>query len=208
MGETGKRTRPQRENDGDDRYHRKRHHFKESSGDGELVVYRILCPARVIGSVIGKNGKVINVIRQETHAKIKIMDPFPGSNERVLTIYCYVRNKDERDADEDDMRPLCAAQDALLKVHATIVNAVATMDDSDSRRKEEVRILVPSSQAANIIGKSGSTIKRLRTKTRTLIKVTPKDPKDPGHSCAMGYDNFIQVRDCFYGIYFCNLNCY
>ncbi|XP_077243772.1 KH domain-containing protein At4g18375-like isoform X2 [Tasmannia lanceolata] len=194
MGETGKRTRPVRDNDSDEKYQKRRFNNKDNSGDGELVVYRILCPDSVIGSVIGKSGKVINNIRQETRSKIKVVDPFPGANERVITVYCHVRNKDDTEVDEDDTKPICPAQDALLKVHAAITDAMANVGDSDKKRKEEAHILVPSSQVANVIGKSGSTIKKLRTKTKTYIKVTPKDPNDPTHSCAMDFDSFVLIN--------------
>ncbi|THG04273.1 hypothetical protein TEA_030080 [Camellia sinensis var. sinensis] len=107
------------------------------------------------------------------------------------------RDKDEVEVDDefDDGEPLCPAQDALLKVQAAIANAVASVGDSDKKwkDKEECRILVPASQAANIIGKSGSTIKRLRSKTRTNIKITAKDASDPTHSCGMEFDNFVVV---------------
>ncbi|GMN43200.1 hypothetical protein TIFTF001_012407 [Ficus carica] len=208
MGESGKRFRSQRDHydgggEGKNQRRRTSYNRDERQGD-ELIVYRILCPVGVIGSVIGKSGKVINSIRQESRAKIKVVDPFPGANHRVLTIYCYVREKDEVEIEDEfnERRPLCAAQDALLKVHVAIANAVAAAGDSDRKRKdrdrdrgrsEECQILVPTSQSANVIGKAGATIKRLRSKTRTSIKVCSKDPSDPTHSCAMEFDNFVQI---------------
>ncbi|KAK7245650.1 hypothetical protein RIF29_40498 [Crotalaria pallida] len=199
MGETGKRYRSQRDHhhDGDRHNQKRRANDKDEKGNDELVVYRILCPDGVIGNVIGKSGKVINSIRQETRARVKVVDPFPGAKDRVITIYCYVKEKEEFEVDDEvfDMRPLCPAQDALLKVHSAISNAIETVGDSEKKRKdkEECRILVPSSQSANIIGKAGSTIKKLRVKTRTNIKVIPKDPSDPVHSCAMEFDNFLLI---------------
>ncbi|KAI3881538.1 hypothetical protein MKX03_035616 [Papaver bracteatum] len=209
MGETGKRSSFQRDNrdydrdgryqnrrdqDVDDRYQKRR---REDKRDDELIVYRILCPDNVIGSVIGKSGKVINTIREDTRSKIKVVDPFPGAKERVLTIYCYVRDKDdvEVDDDDEDMEPLCAAQDALLRVHGAIAHALATVRgvDNKGRDKEQAHILVPTSQAANIIGKSGATINKLRSKTGAYIKVSPKDTSDPTHSCAMEFDNFVLI---------------
>ncbi|KAM3750561.1 hypothetical protein ACB098_04G045400 [Castanea mollissima] len=50
--------------------------------------------ARVGKSVIGKSGKVINSIRQETRAN-KVVDPYPGAKDRVITIYCYIKEKAE-----------------------------------------------------------------------------------------------------------------
>lgn len=204
MGETGKRGRYYRDHDGDNRNQRRRMNDKDEKGSDELIVYRILCPDGVIGSVIGKSGKVINSIRQETRAKIKVVDPFPGAKDRIIIIYCYVKEKEEVEVDDEfnDRQPLCAAQDALLRVHAAIANAVAATGDSERKRKdrEECQILVPSSQSANIIGKAGATIKRLRSKTRTIIKVTAKDATDPTHSCAMEFDNFLLVS------IYCRLN--
>ncbi|KAK3041177.1 hypothetical protein RJ639_028656 [Escallonia herrerae] len=194
MGETGKRNRSHnsdrshRDRDRDDgrdsRNHKRQAIDRDEKGDGELVVYRILCPDGVIGSVIGKSGKVINSVRQETRATVKVVDPFPGAKERVITIYCYVREKEDIEVDKEfaDREPLCAAQDALLRVHAAIGN------------EEECQLLVPSSQSANIIGKSGATIKKLRAKTRTNIKISAKDASDPTHSCAMNFDNFLQIN--------------
>ncbi|KAE7996182.1 hypothetical protein FH972_000924 [Carpinus fangiana] len=196
MGETGKRSRSQRGHD-DNKNQKRRVNEKDDKGKDEQVIYRILCPDGVIGSVIGKSGKVINSIRQETRAKVKVVDPYPGAKDRVITIYSYVKEKEEVEVDDEfsDREPLCAAQDALLKVHAAIANAVGTAGDSDKKRKdkEECQILVPSSQSANIIGKAGATIKKLRSKTRTNIKISAKDTTDPTHSCAMDFDNFLQI---------------
>ncbi|RYR36335.1 hypothetical protein Ahy_A10g051315 isoform A [Arachis hypogaea] len=195
MGETGKRYRNQRDHDGNGKNQKRRLNDKVERGNDELIIYRILCPDGVIGNVIGKNGKVINTIRQETRAKVKVVDPFPGAKERVITIYCYVKQKEEFEVDDElnNMQPLCAAQDALLKVHSVISNAMEAVGDSEKKQKdkEECQILVPSSQSANIIGKAGATIKKLRVKTRTNIKVIAKDRANPAHSCAMDFDNFV-----------------
>ncbi|XP_047251782.1 KH domain-containing protein At4g18375 isoform X4 [Capsicum annuum] len=194
MGETGKRSR---RDDGDNKNQKRKTAERDEKGDDELVVYRILCPNNVIGSVIGKNGKVINSIRSETKAKVKVVDPFPGAKDRVIIIYCYVKEKEEVEIDEDfsERKPLCTAQDALLKVYTAIANALAAIGESDKKRKdkEECQLLVPSSQSANIIGKSGTTIKKLRSKMRANVKVVPRDASDPAHSCALEFDNFVLI---------------
>ncbi|PHT40312.1 KH domain-containing protein [Capsicum baccatum] len=194
MGETGKRSR---KDDGDNKNQKRKTAERDEKGDDELIVYRILCPNNVIGSVIGKNGKVINSIRSETKAKVKVVDPFPGAKDRVIIIYCYVKEKEEVEIDEDfsERKPLCTAQDALLKVYTAIANALAAIGESDKKRKdkEECQLLVPSSQSANIIGKSGTTIKKLRSKMRANVKVVPRDASDPAHSCALEFDNFVLI---------------
>ncbi|XP_042378734.1 KH domain-containing protein At4g18375-like [Zingiber officinale] len=191
MVEIGKRQ--QRDNDYEGKQQKKRLGYKDNTSDSELVVYRILCPVGVIGGVIGKSGKVINNIRKETHAKIQIVDPFPGADKRVITIYCYVREKNHIDIDEDVLEPLCPAQDALLKVHEAIVNVLDNSNDTERSHKHECHMLVPASQSANIIGKSGTTIKKLRSKTGANIQIMSKDPANAAHSCAMSYDNFLQI---------------
>ncbi|KZV39046.1 KH domain-containing protein-like [Dorcoceras hygrometricum] len=201
MGETGKRSRHHR-GDVDNKNQKRRTdrgRERDENGNDELIVYRILCPDGVIGSVIGKNGKVINSIRQDSRAKVKVVDPFPGAKDRVILTYCYVREKANIEVDDEfsNNNPLSPAQDALLKVHAAIANAVATVGESDGknkdRSKEGCQLLVPASQSSNIIGKSGATIKKLRSKTRTNIKVIGKDISDPSHSCALEFDNFVQI---------------
>jgi poly(rC)-binding protein 3/4 len=203
MGENGKRNRQQRDHgdrggrNGDNKNQKRRVNDRDERDKGELIAYRILCPNEVIGSVIGKNGKVINSIRQESRAKVKVVDPFPGAEHRVITIFCHVKDKKEIEIEDefDNEKPLCAAQDALIKVHSAISNSIETAGDSEKKRKnkDECQILVPSSQSAILIGKAGATIKQLRVKTRTNIKVVPKDAADPEHSCAMEFDNFVLV---------------
>lgn len=204
MPDHGKRSRSGRDKGRDatgDRRSQKRRLQNNSnrgnSSEGELVVYRILCPSEHIGSVIGKGGKVINTLRQATNAKIKVVDPFPGCTNRVLTIYCYVRNKDGIDIDEDNMKPICASQDALLKVHAAITNSVAGFGDSEKKNTVEAKVLAPASQAASIIGKSGCSIKKIRANTNASIKINPKDLNDPSQFCAMSFDNLITVNFIF-----------
>jgi len=197
--QTGKRPRQHREYEREERRDQNKRpfaHAQESSNNDGLVVYRILCPDSVIGSVIGKNGNVINAIRQQANAKVKVVDPYPGADKRVILVYCYVKHRD-LDADEgDDNEPVCPAQDALLRVHNAIVDALDTLHKNrrDSEKKKiEANILVPASQAASVIGKSGVVIKHLRSTSKAFIKVSPKDPSDVTHSCAMSFDNFVQI---------------
>jgi poly(rC)-binding protein 3/4 len=201
MRPAGKRPRQQRDNNREER--REQHkrpfsHPQESLNNDELVLYRIICPGTVIGSVIGKNGNVINSIRKHTNARVQVVDPYPGSEKRVILVYCHVKHRDLNAAEGGDSEPVCAAQDALLRLHQAILDAQDMLHmkhtDPDKKNTKEANIIVPSSQAANIIGKSGVVIKRLRSTSRAFIKVIPKDPSDMAHACAMSFDNFVQVN--------------
>ncbi|KAK9281039.1 hypothetical protein L1049_003931 [Liquidambar formosana] len=50
------------------------------------TLFRILCPAIKTGGVIGKGGAIIRQFREDTGAKIRIDDAFPGCEERVILI--------------------------------------------------------------------------------------------------------------------------
>ncbi|KAL1213743.1 KH domain-containing protein [Cardamine amara subsp. amara] len=59
--------------------------------------------------------------------------------------------------------------------------------------KKECRLLVPSSQCSSVIGKSGSNIKRIRSRTQASVKVVSKDVSDPSHACAMAFDSIVVI---------------
>ena len=67
----------------------------------DSTVYHILCPGNVVGSVIGKGGKVIKSLIQETRSKIKVADVVPSVDERVIVIFSLPSSKGkEKDGDE------------------------------------------------------------------------------------------------------------
>ncbi|ESQ55565.1 hypothetical protein EUTSA_v10027583mg [Eutrema salsugineum] len=167
MVERKKRKSNHRNNNEDKRNQKRRisHDNDENINRDELVIYRILCPVAVIGGVIGKSGKVINAIRHNTKAKIKIIDQLPCS-ERVITIYCSVKEK--IDITKSETEPLCCAQDALLQATRQF-------------------------QSSSVIGKAGSNIKRIRSRSGASVKVISKDVSDPSHACALEFDNIVLI---------------
>ncbi|MCL7047603.1 hypothetical protein MKW94_014859 [Papaver nudicaule] len=50
------------------------------------VVFRVLCPVSKSGSVIGKGGTIVSQIRHDTGAKVRVEEPIPGDDERVIFI--------------------------------------------------------------------------------------------------------------------------
>lgn len=196
MVERKKRKQNQRNNNESNRNQKRRiSNNGEKINRDELVIYRILCPIDVVGGVIGKSGKVINAIRHNTKAKIKVFDQLHGCSQRVITIYCSVKEKKEEEIDfmKSETEPLCCAQDALLKVYDAIVASDEENIKIDRDDKKECRLLVPSSQSFSLIGKAGENIKRIRSTTRASVKVVSKDVSDSSHVCAMEYDNIVVV---------------
>lgn len=177
---------------------------EQFSGNSQSLdtVYRILCPSKKIGGVIGKGGGIIKALREETRSKITVADSVPGSDERVIIIYSsptkvsWKQNSDEdsNKADEQEpMEPHCASQDALLKVNDRIVEedlySGVTFDD-DNENIVVTRLLVPNNLVGCLLGKRGDVIQRLRSETCANIRVLPADQLP---TCAMDTDELVQI---------------
>eukprot|EP00976_Prorocentrum_cordatum_P068532 1179183-Prorocentrum_minimum.AAC.9 len=70
------------------------------------TVFRLLVESKKVGSVIGKAGSVIKSLREETGAKIKVLDAVMGCDERVIMI----------SGVDDPAAPFSTAQDALWDI--------------------------------------------------------------------------------------------
>ncbi|XP_010916373.1 KH domain-containing protein At4g18375 isoform X2 [Elaeis guineensis] len=172
------------------------------------TIYRILCPVKKIGSVLGKGGDIVNALRDETHAKIRVADAIPGAEERVIIIFSYLSQQSgELNSDEDpddvnftesesqDMMPHCPAQDALLKVHDRIaadevLRGGVVHEKTGADDVVTSRILVPSNQVGCLLGKGGTVIQKLRSDTGANIRILPAEHLPP---CAMSTDELVQI---------------
>ncbi|MBA0590271.1 hypothetical protein Gorai_018984, partial [Gossypium raimondii] len=167
------------------------------------TVYRILCPSRKIGGVIGKGGNIVKALRQETRAKITVGDSVLGCDERVVVIYSSPSKVKEHNSDEDyggdnekevPMEPCCAAQDALLKVHDRIVEedlfGGIVSDDDNGNAVVTARLLVPNNMVGCLLGRGGDVIQRLRSGTGATIRVLPADHLP---ACAVATDELVQI---------------
>ncbi|ONK67114.1 uncharacterized protein A4U43_C06F15860 [Asparagus officinalis] len=182
-----------------------------SSGPPKVIetVYRILCPIKKIGSVLGKGGEIVRALRDETHAKIRVADAIPGAEERVVIIFNYPsKQSGEVDGDQgtenndvvgdkfDDMHPHCPAQNALLKVHDRIaadeyVRGGVVHEKTNPDDTVTARVLVPSNQVGCLLGKGGTVIKQLRSEYASAnIHVLSHKHLPP---CAMSTDELVQI---------------
>lgn len=141
----------------------------------EELVFRILCPNEKIGSVIGKGGSIIRTLREDTGARIKVADPIPGSDERVIIISA-------NEHPDDNISP---AQEAVLHVQSRIVDL-----GSDQDGVITTRLLVPSNQIGCLLGRGGSIIADMRKATRANIRILAKDQLP---RCALDTDELVQV---------------
>lgn len=90
----------------------------------------------------------------------------------------------------DGLKPLCPAQDALLKVNDRIA-ADEILHGGGEELEVAARILIPRNQAGCVIGKGGTIIQQLRAETGAGIRVLPPDTLPP---CAMRSDELVQVN--------------
>lgn len=165
--------------------------FDPTSNDTE---YRILCPAAKIGGVIGKGGSIIKALRQECRSKIKVEDPVPGSDERVIYICSTSRDGRDKSKDRDsEKQSLCPAQEALFGVHARIVNGDGSASDEDDDEPPQpvtARLLVPNIQIGCLLGKGGRIIEQMRKEIAAQIRVMPKEQLP---LCASPTDELVQL---------------
>lgn len=153
---------------------------QKASEATNIVTYRLLCPGSRTGSIIGKGGEIIRELRQETGTKIKIEDPTPDCEDRVVTII-----GPDRSAPESEENPV---QHAVLRVFDRVVDA-----SNPSLEAVQVfvgRMLLRPPQVGSILGKGGQTVSQIRRETGCSIRIL-----QPGDAplCAVQADAFAQV---------------
>lgn len=151
------------------------------------TVYRYLCPVRKVGSIIGKGGETVQQLRADSQAKIIIGEKVPGCEERVIAIFS---SSEKTNTCVDMDGPVCAAQDALLRVYERLVELALDDEHHDTGASQAtVRLLVPEDQTGHIIGKGGRNIHDMRNDTGAHIRVL----KDEHIPCANNNDEILQI---------------
>ncbi|KAJ8775348.1 hypothetical protein K2173_020352 [Erythroxylum novogranatense] len=138
---------------------------------------RIVCPSGNIGGVIGKGGAIINQIRKDTGAVIKV---------------------DSSTTDADDCLISISAKEILDDQYSPVIEAVLRLQPRCSEKVERdsglisytTRLLVPTSRIGCLLGKGGTIINEMRKATKANIRILGKDnlPK-----IATDNDEMVQV---------------
>ncbi|GAB4849951.1 hypothetical protein Ancab_029251 [Ancistrocladus abbreviatus] len=132
-------------------------HSKLTPGE---TIFRILCPATKTGALIGKGGSVIRQLREETGAKIRILDDFhhPHCDDRVILIVASNTRIPQSNANSNDIATRSnsssgvenaessrsedthsVAQQALVKVFERVVKGDDVRSEKVEEEKEEER---------------------------------------------------------------------
>jgi len=150
------------------------------------LLYRLLCPNARAGSVIGKNGEKVKQLQRDSGAKIKVEPPVDSTiPERVISIEAY---------DVEDSQVWAPSQIALLRIVETIVldgqRNYTIGGAEESNGNIVIRLLLPSSQIRNVIGRFGNVIERIRVGSGSLVRVLPSSETP---RCAKRNDEVLQI---------------
>ncbi|KAJ6804395.1 RNA-binding KH domain-containing protein PEPPER-like [Iris pallida] len=131
-------------------------------------VFRMVVPVTKVGGIIGKKGEFIKKLCEETRAKIRILEGVVGTTDRIVLI----------SAKEEPEAEISPAMDAVLKVFKRLnglSDGGAEITTQASAPTCSVRLLVAASQAINLIGKQGSSIKAIQESSGATIRVLTGD---------------------------------
>ncbi|VVB14566.1 unnamed protein product [Arabis nemorensis] len=150
--------------------------YKNDAGDWSRPLYqaprneppatefyiRLVSPVENIASVIGKGGALINQLRQETRATIKVDSTRTEGNDCLITISA-------REVFEDAYSPTI---EAAMRLQPKCSDKV----ERDSGLVSfTTRLLVPSSRIGCLLGKGGAIITEMRRMTKANIRVLGKE---------------------------------
>ncbi|KAL7224859.1 hypothetical protein ACSBR1_026187 [Camellia fascicularis] len=130
-------------------------------------VFRLIVPVLKVGSIIGRKGDLIKKMCEETRARIRVLDGPVGSPDRIVLI----SGKEELES------PLSPAMDAVIRVFKRVNGLPESEGDGKVPGAAfcSIRFLVASTQAINLIGKQGSSIKSIQESTGASIRVLSSD---------------------------------
>ncbi|KAK9071069.1 hypothetical protein SSX86_009637 [Deinandra increscens subsp. villosa] len=171
--------------------------------------FRLLCHASRIGGVIGKSGAIIKQLQHQTSARIRVEDPVPGSDDRVVTVIGnssvnrtitipLTENNDYFDVNSERNHSnqgieVSAAQEALIRVFERILLVAAEADGGyfEPGGLASCRLLADKSVIGSVIGKGGKVIEKIRRESGCKIRVLVQD-KLP--SCALANDEMVEIE--------------
>ncbi|XP_058755557.1 RNA-binding KH domain-containing protein PEPPER-like [Vicia villosa] len=129
-------------------------------------VFRLIVPVLKVGIIIGRKGELIKKTCEETRARIRVLDAPLGTPDRIVLI----------SGKEDLEAPFSPAMDAVIKIFKRVSGLSATDDNNAASEVAgvafcSIRLLVASTQAINLIGKQGSSIKTIQENTGASVRV-------------------------------------
>ncbi|KAK9166677.1 hypothetical protein Scep_001868 [Stephania cephalantha] len=161
---------------------------------------RLLCRASNIGGVIGKSGSILNLVRQETGAKIRVEDAVDSCEERVILIIApaspkkmiVLKGLSDEETESGEMLEVSPAQEAVLKIFERVLELDAESEEIFPPPGGMVycRLLADNSQVGAVMGKGGKVIEKIRKDSGSRIRVLGAEQVP---ACASPTDEVIQI---------------
>jgi len=144
------------------------------------IILRTIVTGPEAGCIIGRGGEIVNSIRDESGAKIKIEGS--SQQERIITVD--------------------GPTDSIFKAYTLICKTLEGREKREGRDRSRdsrdaegltLNLLVPASQCGAIIGKEGCKIKEIRENTGAAIHVStePLPGMNILYSHPLPYPNII-----------------
>ncbi|KAK1326413.1 KH domain-containing protein [Acorus calamus] len=147
---------------------------REPSFSYEDLVFRILCPNEKVKNIMGEPDGIIEMLRVDVGVDVRVKDPTPGSDERIVIIA-------SEEGPDDDLFP---AQEALLHIQTHIVDLDPNKDNIIT-----TRLLVPTNAIECLDGRDRS-LSEMNRLTRANIQILPREQLFP---FAVGADELVQI---------------
>lgn len=135
---------------------------KRKDSISSTVTIKILIPSFTVGAVIGKGGEVIKAMKKDSGAHIRVSQNgkyYPTTNERIAFI---------SGTNEQVHQVICEINEKIRNDKPP-ENKKISLDLKE--RKTQMKLIIPSSSAGKIIGKSGCNIKEMKEKYDVSVRI-------------------------------------
>ena len=123
---------------------------------------KTMVPNHIAGSIIGKKGQTIQILQEQTGAKLKLSSAnefYPGTGERVVVV-------------QGELHQILAMLDLITeKIRSELSGRDGGMPD----RCNMVKLIIPNSTAGMVIGKGGCFIRGITGDTGAKLQISQKD---------------------------------
>jgi len=124
--------------------------------------YRLLIPATLVPQVIGKQGANIKHVNSETKAV--------DDKARIMIYNEQLTGEPLMEGAADRVLGIKASPEAVEVAISLLIPLLQFPNESGRKVKSELRIMVPDHTCANVIGKGGENVKRIRGETKSFIQ--------------------------------------
>ncbi|KAK4261407.1 hypothetical protein QN277_004409 [Acacia crassicarpa] len=159
------------------------------------IAFRLVCPASVVGGLIGNSGTIVSQLRRETSCKIHCIDTIPSTDDRVILVIgsvapCKVIKLvsivGEDDGCETELEA-SNAQAAILRVFERVWELEAEKGPFGVNEEAWCKLLAHTSQIGAVVGKGGKHITTMRNNSGAKIRILPPP------QCAAINEEMIQI---------------